>query len=175
MDQSPEISVVTVVYNRAKTLPECLDSVHAQQGVHHEHVVVDGGSTDGTLDHIRQRQHRLAWWCSEPDRGIADAMNKGLARARGRWLLFLHSDDHLMDSDSLARCAQILRSSDADMVGFPIQYGTPERFRILRPRGGGWWLNLKSGLLHQATFMRRDLFERLGGYDPDLRIAMDYD
>lgn len=171
----PSISVITVVRNGAAHLGQCLDSVAGQRGIAFEHIVIDGGSTDGSVDLIRQREQRLAFWVSEPDRGIGDAMNKGIARARAAWLLFLHADDYLISETALRDCCQVLSVSDAEIVGFPVHYGSPETHRRLNPRGGGWWLNLKTGLLHQGSFIRRRLFERIGAYDLQFRIAMDYD
>ncbi|MES2883810.1 MAG: glycosyltransferase family 2 protein [Pseudomonadota bacterium] len=172
---NPLVSVITVVFNGATHLGNCLDSVRRQQGIAFEYIVIDGGSTDGSVELIRQQQHGLAYWVSEPDRGIGDAMNKGIARARGEWLLFLHADDYLVADDVLAGCHAVLQTLSADIVGFPLHFGSAAASRMLRPRGGGFWLNFKTGLLHQASFIRRTLLERIGPYDTDLRIAMDYE
>lgn len=169
------ISVVTAVLNGASHLEQCLRSVAHQIGTLHEHLVIDGGSVDGSLAIVQRHRDRLQALLSEPDQGIGDAMNKGLKLARGEWLLFLHADDHLRAPDVLAQCWRILEQSQADVVGFPIEFGQPGRSRRLQPRGGTTWLNLKTGLLHQATFIRRSLFERIGPYDLRYRIAMDYE
>lgn len=171
----PEFSIITATLNREQHLVDCLDSVRAQRGVQHEHIVIDGGSTDGSVSLLKSRQDPKLFWQSEADLGIGDAMNKGIARARGEWLLFLHSDDYLLATDSLYLCLTHLQSSAADIVGFPIRFGLPEDSRILKPRGDTCWLNLKTGLLHQATFIRNGLFARIGGYDAGLRITMDYE
>lgn len=170
-----DVSIITAVMNRVSQLGECLHSVQAQRNVAAEHLVVDGGSTDGSKALIQQHAGQLAYWVSEPDKGIADAMNKGIRQARGEWLLFLHSDDQLLCPLSLHSCMQVLSHSRADIVGFPIQYGTPPQTRVLHPRGAGPWLNFKTGLLHQGTFIRRRLFEQLGLYDCRFQIAMDYE
>ncbi len=170
-----DVSIITAVFNRAAQLRECLQSVQAQVNVTAEHLVVDGGSTDGSKDLLQQHAGQLAYWVSEPDKGIADAMNKGIPHAQGEWLLFLHSDDQFLCPDSLHDCMRVLRHSRADIVGFPIRYGTPPRTRILSPRGGGPWLHFKTGLLHQGTFIRRRLFEQVGLYDCRFQIAMDYE
>ena len=88
-----EITVITVVFNGCAHLKQTIESVLAQTGVTLEYWVIDGGSTDGTLDIIKMYSRRLAGWISEPDRGIADAFNKGLERARGEYIMFLNADD----------------------------------------------------------------------------------
>lgn len=171
----PAVSVVTVCYNAARCLDQCLESVHRQQGLSWEHLLVDGGSTDGSLEIIGRRSPALAWWISEPDGGIAEAMNKGAAKTCGEWLLFLHADDELLHPQALADCLHILSSSIADVVGFPVRFGQVDRYRLRKPRNWHWWLNLKTIFQHQATFIRRSFFAASGGYDPRFRIVMDYE
>lgn len=175
VSNSPSISVVTVVFNGAAHLEQCLQSVRSQVGTRHEHIVIDGGSKDGSVEIIRRYAGELSYWISESDHGIGDAMNKGIAVARGEWILFLQSDDFLLTSESLNLCHAQLARTNADVVCFPCQFGNPERFTTLRPKGGGLWLNLKNGLPHQSCFTRRHLFQRVGGFDANLPVNMDYD
>jgi GT2 family glycosyltransferase len=168
------ISIVTVCLNPGSHLLECLDSVARQSWREYEHIVIDGGSTDGSAAALEQ-VGGLAYWHSKPDGGIADAMNQGLARARGEWLLFLHADDYLTGPGALGEVAGVLAASGADVVAFPIHYGQPGKLRVITPRGPGPWLLFKTGFLHQATFIRRAVFERIGGYRTEYRIAMDYE
>ena len=170
----PTFTVVTATFNNGHLLPKCLESVAAQQGVSVEQVVIDGGSSDGTAALLRAWEDRLGAWVSERDSGIAEAMNKGIERAHGEWLLFLHADDVLDSPHSLAGVLPELESSGADIVGFPIRYGAAPG-RVVHPRGGTAWLRLKTGLLHQGTFIRRRVFDRVGVHDTSLKIAMDYD
>ena len=167
------ISIVTVCLNPGPPLRACLESVASQTFRAREHIVIDGGSGGETVAILRERSDALAFWSSEPDSGIAEAMNKGLAHCTGDWLLFLHADDRLASPDALASVAQVLEATPADVVGFPIYFGAGSR--LLRPRGGGPWLRLKTGFLHQATFIRRQVFERVGGYRPEYPLAMDYE
>ena len=171
----PLISVITAVLDRAEHLPDCLDSVAMQRGVSVEHIVIDGGSRDGSVEILQRWSDRLAFWSSEPDSGIADAMNKGVMHARGRWLLFLHADDRLLSEDSLLRVCEVLAATTADVAGFPIDFGSAGRVQRLAPRGANVWLRLKTGFMHQATFMRRSLFDAIGLYDVSFKIAMDYE
>ena len=107
-----DISVVTVVYNGCRFIEETMASVRSQIGPLVEHWVIDGGSTDGTLDIIRLHAFGLAGWLSEPDDGIADAFNKGLSRATGRYVMFLNADDALAHPSALADLLQAARAGD---------------------------------------------------------------
>jgi glycosyltransferase involved in cell wall biosynthesis len=149
--------------------------VATQKGASFEHIVIDGGSTDGSAQILRDGSDRLAYWISEPDSGIGDAMNKGLPKATGQWLLFLHADDELLGDDALSRVAAALRTTNARIAGFPILYGSSAEKRLLQPGGPGFLLHFKTTFYHQATFIRRDVFRDVGPYDTTLRIAMDYE
>ena len=170
----PLISVVTACLNSERHIGQTLRSVFEQQGVSCEHVIADGGSTDGTLLIVEAQLRPGGRWNSEPDRGIADAMNKGIDLAGGEWLLFLQSDDYLCDPTVLARASSHF-TPDLDICGFPVLFGSENAAVAMRPRGAGFWLNFKTGLNHQGTFIRRSLFERVGLYDTNFRIAMDYE
>lgn len=170
----PAFSVITVVLNAAEHLQDCLRSVASQEGVALEHIVIDGGSTDGSLELLRHAEHRLAHLESGPDSGIADAMNKGVAKARGEWLLFLHADDFLAAPDALAQASKAL-GDDFDVAVFPILFGAPPATRRRDPRPVGWWFNFKMGMSHQGCLMRRRLFDGVGAYDCGYRLNMDYD
>lgn len=174
MSAVPLISIVTACLNSERHIGQTLDSVTAQQGISCEQVVVDGGSIDRTVEIVSEALRPKGHWISEPDTGIADAMNKGVALSRGEWLLFLQSDDYLRGPTVLARAA-VHFAPDLDVCAFPVHFGNDASLAVVNPRGANWWLNFKTGLNHQATFIRRSLFERIGGYDTNFRIAMDYE
>lgn len=174
IEPPPTVTVVTVVLNGARHLQDCLTSVSSQRGIVVEHVVIDGGSTDGCVGLLREWSDRLAFWSSEPDKGISDGMNKGIQRATGEWILFLHADDFLPEQDSLAKAVQCLDPS-MDAAAFPILFGTPPNLRLVRPRPVGLPINLKLGMSHQGILTRRELFLTNGLHDLSYRIAMDYD
>jgi glycosyltransferase involved in cell wall biosynthesis len=171
---APQVSVVTASYNSAAHIGQTLDSVRNQAGLDCEHVVADGGSTDGTMALVEARMRPGGRSISAPDTGIADAMNKGIALSRGEWLLFLQSDDYLLGDDVLAKAVPHLLPG-LDVVGFPVRFGDSGHSREFPARGAGFWLNFKDGINHQGTFIRRSLFERIGLYDTGFRIAMDYE
>src|SRR3546814_18616151 len=92
-------------------------------------------------------------------------MNKGLRLATGEWVLFLHADDELLAPDSISQVLQVLDQTDAQIAGFPIRCGQPEKARLLRPRGATFWLRFKTGLMHHATFTKRRVFDSIGKHD----------
>jgi len=92
----PTVSIVTVVYNRVNQLEETILSVLNQQFDKFEYIIIDGGSTDGTIDLIRKYEDRIAYWISEKDKGIYDAMNKGIDAAKGKWINFMNCGDRFM-------------------------------------------------------------------------------
>lgn len=103
----PIISVITVCYNAAASLEETMLSVLNQTYDKVEYIVIDGGSKDGTLDIIKKYANRLAYWTSEPDKGIYDAMNKGISKATGNWVNFMNAGDLFIDNEVLSKCFKI--------------------------------------------------------------------
>lgn len=168
-ERRPLVSVITPVFNGARTLPVCLASVAGQTLPGVEHHVIDGGSTDGTVDLLRSWDRRLASWTSEPDRGIYDAMNKGVVRARGEWLYFLGADDALASPDVLERCAPHLRSGAAVVYG-DVRYPDGAVFRSK----AGPKLLVGNTIHHQGAFYAARVFDGWR-YDVSLRLVADYD
>jgi glycosyltransferase len=176
---APVISVVTAVLNRAGTLAEALASVQAQQGVAVQHVVIDGASTDGGLELLRAQGDRIAVLVSEPDEGIYHALNKGLARATGDIIGFLHSDDVFAHDRVLARVMAAFADPAVEAAYGDLDYVTQDATRVLRRwRSGPYGRSrLARGWMppHPAFFARRSVYERLGAFDTSFRIAADYD
>jgi len=170
-----------VAYNSASTISDTLRSVAAQTHPDIEHIVIDGGSTDDTCRLVRQQGEKVCVFVSEPDKGIYDAMNKGLARATGDVVGFLNSDDCYASSDVLSRVAQMLAQDDAlEAVMGDVVFVDParphrsmRRYRSDRFRPGllAWgWMPA-----HPALFVRRRVFEQAGNFRTDFRIAGDYE
>ena len=169
------ISVVTVNLNHASGLIKTIESVMAQQYAFTEHIVVDGGSTDGSLAVIRQNAPHLQKWSSEADRGIYDAQNKGLYLATGKYVLFLNSGDRFYDSHTLGRLA------GGVVTGREIVYGN----KYLEQADGSLILKEYPGTLtdtyfnfdtppHCSTLIPVKLMRARGGYDARLRICADW-
>lgn len=172
----PAVSVITVCYNAAGTIASTLDSVRAQTWRPLESVVVDGGSKDGTQDIVSRYADVTGAVVSEPDRGIYDAMNKGIGLARGEIIHFLNADDSFVDEGVVEAAACIFMSEpDVDLVYGDAIYRSADgamlrRFARVTAR------NLLYGdLCHQAVFARRRVFERCGPFNLDYRINADYD
>jgi glycosyltransferase involved in cell wall biosynthesis len=176
----PLLSIVTVCFNAAATIGDTLASVGAQRCPGVEHVIVDGGSDDGTVELVRRASDSVAAWVSEPDAGIFDAMNKGARLARGRFLWFVNADDRLEPGAVDAVVARLRDGGDPaetilvgetrriDADGMPTRI---DRYQPPKPRDG----EPAHAFPHPSTIIPRGLFERLGGFDPRLRIAGDYD
>lgn len=175
-----KISVITVCFNSQATIERSIQSVVAQQWPAVEHIVIDGGSTDGTLAILERFRPHLAALVSEPDKGIYDAMNKGLARATGEVICFLNADDQYADANVLAGVAQQMRTHQLDAlvadVGF-FKAGDPtrmtRRYRSDRfsPQKLAWgWMPAHPGL-----FLTRKVVQRVGKFKTDYRIAGDYE
>jgi glycosyltransferase involved in cell wall biosynthesis len=172
------ISVVTVCFNSARTIGHTLESFFAQAHAAKELVVVDGGSTDATLEIVRSFPSANVVLISEPDRGIYDAMNKGLAAFTGDAVGFLNSDDCFKDAHALGALAEAL-------AGHDIAFGDLD---IVRRHGGGevvrrWraspWRKgaFRSGWMpaHPTFYCRREVIEAVGPFDLRYRVAADYD
>lgn len=170
------VSIITVCFNAMKVLPGTVASLRDQGVGPWEWVVVDGASRDGSADWVRAQGPDLM--LSEPDQGIYDAMNKALALARGEWVFFLNAGDAFADRSALADVVATLDSPagcSADIVYGDVVYTGSRGERVKRFH----WLTrgklLYGDLCHQAAFVRRSLFERLGPFDDSLRYNADFD
>lgn len=173
-------SIITVAYNARDTIAATLESVAAQTHQHIEHIVVDGASTDGTLEIIQQNGKHVARLISEPDKGIYDAMNKGLGLATGEVIGFLNADDVYADDGVLQRVAEIMVRNDLDALFGDAEFVNParptrsvRRYRSehFRPDRIAWgWMPA-----HPSLFLRRGVYERFGNFRTDYRIAGDFE
>ena len=176
------ITLITATYNSAATLGDCLDSVNKQVYPEIEHVIMDGGSTDNTLDMLRDpaRYTQELLVHSEPDNGIYDALNKGIQRASGSVIGFLHSDDILAAPGILARIAELFFKESVDGIYGDLHYVHQlDTSRIIR----NWKSRpFKRSLVdhgwmpaHPTFFLKREVYEKHGAFDLSYRIAADYD
>lgn len=172
MMSRPLVTVVTASLNSQEGLAATVASVAGQSFRSVEHVVIDGGSTDGTVDWLRQ-QHGIRW-LSEKDGGISEALNKGVALASGEWLLVLQAEDTFASSTSLADAVSHL-VTEAEIVSFDVRLQMGEFARTFKSRGMSFRMEFKTTIPHQGAFCRRSLFGRVGSFDPQLRIAMDFE
>jgi len=175
-----KISLITVTYNCARTLSDTFDSVRSQKCEEFEYIVIDGGSTDGTLDIIRQNNDIITFWSSAPDKGIYDAMNKGLEKATGEYVGFLHSDDMFFSEGTIKSIMQSVEKDKPDVLYGDLEYvNSVSVDKVVRK-----WRScdfehklLKKGWMppHPTLYIRKDVIEEVGLFDTSFRIAADYD
>jgi glycosyltransferase involved in cell wall biosynthesis len=175
----PLISIVTPSFNQARYLEAAIQSVFSQNYPRLEYIIVDGGSTDDSLDIIRKYSGKLAWWTSEKDKGQTDALNKGFAHAGGNILAWLNSDD-TYEPGALASAMEILQGDPQLGLVYGDANYINETGRVIGkfPAAQTDLHRLRQGYVHipqQASFFRGDLWRSVGPLDPSFYFAMDYD
>ena len=131
MQYSPLITVIVAVFNGAKTLQHCIDSVAHQSYPNKDLIIIDGGSNDGTVDLLKTNYEQIKYWISEPDKGNYNAWNKGLSQAKGDWICFLGADDYFWDAQVLERMAEPLKKFPPDIrVAYSQIHYCPVKTRI---------------------------------------------
>ena len=172
----PLITYITVVYNRKDTLEKCMNSVLSQDYSNIEYIVVDGASTDGTLDLIKKNADKIDYYISQPDTGIYNAMNKGIALARGELICFMNSDDICLPGTA-KRVAEIYKKNDVDIIcGSRALYDKGKRvYEEKYPR-----FSIKRSvfryvqMFHQATYATREVFDKVGCFDEQYSLLADW-
>ena len=175
----PLVSIVTPSFNQARYIEATIQSVLTQDYPNIEYIVVDGSSQDGTVDVIKKYESRIAWWVSEKDRGQTDAINKGLARARGEILAWLNSDDTYEPGAISAAVHYLIDHPDVGMVYGDCNF-IDENGRVIGKFGSAQtdYRLLRRRYVHipqQTMFFRADLWKQVGPLDPSFYFAMDYD
>ena len=173
-----KISIITVCYNSAATLEKTILSVVSQSYEDIEYIIVDGNSKDDTVAIIKKYQDKITNWISEPDQGLYDAMNKGIAMAMGDIIGILNSDDTFNSSTILAEIASFHTANDIDAsVGNVVQH--KEDGKLVRLYSSKYWKpeKLKMGFMppHPSIFFKRALFDTFGNYELGYTIGADYE
>jgi len=169
--EPPLVSIVTIVYNGEKHIEQAINSVLNQTYKRIEYIIIDGGSKDDTISIIKKYESALAYWISEPDKGISDAFNKGLIRATGEIVGILNADDWYEQS-AVEQAVNNIEESD-------IVYGDLQLWKNGKPdfilQGNDHDLAQVMTINHPTAFVRREIYDRYGVFDRRYRCAMDYD
>lgn len=176
-----DISIITVVFNaiengRKETLIQAIDSVACQSHNAFEHIIIDGASTDGTVELLEElkTQGKISHYISEPDKGIYDAMNKGVSYAKGKYIGFLNSDDYYCDDNVFKIISEHIQGYDYCYSStILLNEMTDQKIGIAKPDLKRFLTKIPFG--HQSFFMRRDHFCALEGFDINFKIIADYD
>ncbi|MFJ5479996.1 glycosyltransferase family 2 protein [Pectobacterium carotovorum] len=175
-----KVSIITATYNSAKTISDTLKSLNTQTYPDIEYIIIDGGSKDNTLSLIKSSCSRVSVVVSEPDKGIYDALNKGILSATGDIIGFLHSDDFFAYPDAVKDIVDAMHESNADAVYGDLNYisSTDNDVIVRKWVSGGFDINkMKLGWMppHPTFYMKRSCYQRFGSFDLSYRISADYD
>ena len=179
----PLISVITVCFNGAEFIEQTIQSVVTQTYPNIEYIIIDGGSTDNTVEIIQKYQAHLAYWHSKPDRGLAHAFNLGWAQAQGDWIIYLHADDFFLDPTVIEKMVpHLMEHREADVVIGQLirmmRQKNPQPLPLIRREATPWrWQQFRRVCTfpHQAAFTNKKYYERVGRFDESFKIALDYE
>ena len=176
---APLVSVITAVFNNIHVVGDALQSVQEQDYPNIEHILIDGGSTDGTFEFLNARRAQLSYLISEPDTGIYDALNKGIKVAQGEYIAILHSDDVFDSPHVISALVESLEQNGADVCCSDVvitdrQSNSIQRFYMAH-YFRNWLLRIGWMPPHPGLLIRRSIHERFGVYDTQYKIAGDFD
>lgn len=169
----PKISIITINHNNLEGLKKTVESVKNQTYQEFEYIVIDGGSNDGSLEVLKQNKGLFDFWLSEPDKGVYQAMNKGIKKATGKYVLFLNSGDHFIGNKALENSYKEL--TDESIVYFNLQVVDNEKAFIKEyPDKLSFSYFVNDTLPHPATFIKKDIFFNTHFYREDFKIVSDW-
>lgn len=175
-----KITIITAVYNGAEHIASCIESVLGQDYPDIEYIVIDGASKDTTLEIVQQYAHRIAHIVSEPDRGMYDAMNKGLRLATGDIIGILNSDDFYADATILSQVVRQFEKTQADSLYADIAFVAKDNLnKILRYYSSAsfkpWKFRFGYMPAHPSFFLKKTMYDRHGLFKPDFKLCADFD
>ena len=175
MQNNAKISIVTINYNNPSGLKKTIESVVNQTWKNFEYIIIDGGSTNGDLEIIQYYQDQINYWVSEPDKGVYNAMNKGIKKATGDFIIFMNSGDVFNDNNVLENTVPLF-NKDAYFI-YGNNYKEKENSKRLKTYSSKLTFSFfyTSSLNHQATFIKRDVFTELFYYDENKKIVSDWE
>jgi glycosyltransferase involved in cell wall biosynthesis len=166
------VSIITINFNNLQGLKRTVDSVHSQLYKQFEHIIIDGNSNDGSQSFIQERSSHFGYWISEPDEGIYHAMNKGIIKSKGDYLIFLNSGDYFFNELSLKELVRYLGEYDL-IYGDVIQEGAPNSIKIRAKLDFNYFLTETIG--HGGALIKKTLFNIVGYYNEDNKIVSDWE
>jgi glycosyltransferase involved in cell wall biosynthesis len=176
ISQKPTLTIITVNLNNASGLRKTIKSIAEQTFTNYEFIIIDGGSNDESMNIINQYKNKINYWISEPDKGIYNAMNKGILKARGKYIQFLNSGDWLVSIDTLKNIFS--EPTMADLIyGNMITINSKGKKKTNYGTSGQeiTFLTFYLGTItHSAAFIRKSLFDKYGLYDENLKIVSDW-
>ena len=175
-----KVSVITVCYNAAAHIDQTIRSVVAQDHQDIEHILIDGGSTDGTQARIERYREVIAHFVSEPDHGVYDAMNKGLRLATGEVIVFVNAGDMIASRGCISYMVKTFEESDAEAIYGDAYMVDPQDIRVVRRfwKGGEYKReNFRKGWMppHLGTYIRKSVYDRFGLFNEQLKVSADYE
>lgn len=169
--QQPLVSIITIVFNGEKHLQQTIESVLGQSYSNIEYIIIDGGSKDSSVSIIEKYSAQLAYWTTEPDKGISDAFNKGIKKTKGQIIGIINADDWY-EADTVQQVVTAINKSD-------IVYGDLRLMKNEKPdfilKGDHNLLNTLMSLNHPTVFVRKSIYEKYGLFNENLKCAMDYE
>lgn len=177
MTKQPKISIITINYNDKRGLINTVESVIKQTNTDFEYIIIDGGSSDGSKDYLEAQQAHFDYWVSESDRGIYDAMNKGLLKATGDYIYFLNSGDYFLFGEVLEVIAKELIEKMPDLLAVAVlKTNTQTGFcQVDMPKFIDKLSLFKNMICHQSLFVNKNVFKEVGDFELAFKIKSDYE
>lgn len=173
LKEDPLLSIITINLNDLGGLKKTFGSVNSQTWQEFEYIIIDGGSTDGSKEFLESQKDQVDYWVSEPDKGIFNAMNKGITQSSGKYLLFLNSGDRLKDDQILDKVKD--RIKNQDLIYFDLEmFDDNNKFIKTFPEKLSFSFFINHSLPHPSTFIKREVLLEAGLYDESLKISSDW-
>jgi glycosyltransferase involved in cell wall biosynthesis len=169
-----KVGIITINYNNIEGLKKTVESITSQEYKEFEYIVIDGGSSDGSKEYLENNAHKFSYWISEKDKGIYNAMNKGILKSSAEYLLFINSGDELLTSQSISSALEHLNQ---DLVYFDLKMFNVDGSTVIKkfPEKLKFSYFIKGFLPHPATFIKRTLFDKIGLYNETNFISSDWE
>jgi len=175
--ENPKVTIITTVYNDVKNLEKTIQSILEQTYQNIEYIIIDGGSTDGTIEIIKKYEDKLSYWVSEKDKGISDAFNKGIKQASGDYINFQGAGDCFVSNDVIEKMMENVDSTKDMLVCGKIKRVSEKGELVFATEAkfSKFSLLFRMSLPHQALFTNKLFFDKFGLFDVDNKFCMDYE